>query len=467
MKTRLLALALAGTCLGSIASAAPVTQADKELADDILRDVVSHRTAKGYGEVPGMVDALAERLKAAGFTDDDIHRVPLTIDGETTMGLVVRYEGSDPSKKPVALLAHMDVVDADPANWNTEPYEMVEKDGYFYGRGVLDNKAGVTLLTTSFIRLKKEGYQPERDLLLAFSGDEETGMQTTNALTKHPLVSEAEFALNSDAGAGVMTKEGEPVAFYMQSAEKTYADFHLTVTNPGGHSATPRKDNAVYALASALTAIEALRFPVQFNEITRGSAKRLAAKEGGEFGEAMLALLEDPQDAHARAAVEERAEYSNMVQTTCVATMLDAGSAPNALPQKAWANVNCRILPGTTVESVKEKIASAIDNPKVEITLDREAVESPVSAPRDDVTTALQNAINANYEGVTVQPVMSSGGTDGREYRSAGIPTYGAGSLAIVRPDDSRAHGQNERLPIVSFHKELLFWDTLLREIGG
>lgn len=466
MKTTLLAAALAGAAFAP-ALAAPVTDADRALADEILEEVVSYRTAKGYGEVPAMVDALAERLKAAGFSEDDIIRVPKTIDGEETTGLIVRYRGSDDSKKPVALLAHMDVVDADPANWNTAPYEMVEKDGYYYGRGVLDNKAGTTLLVTSFIRLKQEGYQPERELLLAFSGDEETGMITTNALTEHPVVADAEFALNSDAGAGAMTAEGEPIAFFMQSAEKTYSDFHLTVTNSGGHSATPRKDNAVYALANALTAVEALRFPVQFNEITRGSAERLAEKEGGELADALRTLLDDPADEAARAVVEEYPQYSNMMQTTCVATMLDAGSAPNSLPQKAWANVNCRILPGTSVASVKRDLTEAINNDEVEITLDREAVESPVSAPRDDVTTAIQNAIDVNYPGVTVQPVMSSGGTDGREFRSAGIPTYGAGSLAIVRPDDSRAHGQNERLPIVSFHKELAFWDSLLREVGG
>jgi carboxypeptidase PM20D1 len=461
------AAALAMACTPASVAQEGIGAEDRAAARALLEELVSYRTAKGYGEVPAMIDAIEGKLKAAGFQSNDIIRLPKVIDGEETMGLIVRYRGTNEELPPVLLLGHMDVVDAEPGNWETPPFEAVEKDGYLYGRGTIDNKAGVSLVLASFIRLKEDGWQPERELMIAFSGDEETGMQTTRLLANHPLVQRAEFALNSDAGVGVMTAEGEPVAFFMQSAEKTYADIRLTVTNKGGHSATPRPDNAVYDLARAVTAIEETRFPVSFNEITRGTAERLAAEEGGEFGAALMRLLEDPADAEARAIVEKRPEHSNMMQTTCVATMLDAGHAPNALPQNAHAVVNCRILPGTKVDDVLATLEEAIGNDAVSMTLMREAVESPVSPPRDDVVAALQRAIDANYEGVTVRPTMSSGGTDGREFRSAGIPTYGAGSLAIVQPEDGRAHGRNERLPLVSYEKELLFWDTLLKDIGG
>jgi carboxypeptidase PM20D1 len=467
-KFSLLAAVAASVCLASPGAAQSVTDADKAMAREIIEQMVKFRTAKGYGQVPAMAEALATRFRAAGFAAEDIQMIPAEIDGEKTVGLVVRYKGSGKSgKKPIAILAHMDVVDALKENWSTDPYVPVEKDGYLYGRGSVDNKAGMTLVSTTFIRLKKAGWVPTRDLLIAFSGDEETGMVTTRMLTQHPWVKEAEFALNSDAGGGSIERDGSNPTFSIQSAEKTFATFMVAASNPGGHSSSPRPDNAIFELADAIKAIQAQKFPVQFNEITRGMVKNLAQKQGGELGTALTTLLANPNDAAARVVAEKYPEYTSLLWTTCVPTMLKAGNAANALPQNAVATVNCRIFPGTTVASVKDTLATAIGNPKITITQDGESVESPVSPARPELFASLRKAVDANYPGAPLEPSMSSGGTDGREFRRAGIPTYGAGSLAMVRPDDNRAHGTDERLRLDSFYKDLTYWDVLLKDVAG
>lgn len=444
-----------------------ITAADRQLAREILEQLISHRTAKGHGQVPAMAAALATRFRAAGFTDQEIQLLPLEIDGEKTVGLVVRYTGKPGGKKPIALLGHMDVVDAVAGNWATDPFKPIEKEGYLYGRGAVDNKAGVSLLSATFMRLRKAGFVPDRDLIIAFSGDEETGMRTTRLLTQHPLVKTAEYALNVDAGTGEMSKDGSRFDFNIQSAEKTTATFSVSASNPGGHSSAPRPDNAIFELADAIKRIQAHRFPVEFNEITRTMVRDLAAEQKGELGAALTTLLADPTDAGALEVVGRYPEHSNLLWTTCVPTMLRGGNAPNALPQNAVATVNCRIMPGTRVAEVQETLKRVVASDKIKISLDAEAVESPVSPPRADLFASLRRAVHANYPGAPVGPSMSSGGTDGREFRRVGIPTYGAGSLALARPDDSRAHGTDERVPLKSFYKELTFWDVLLRDLGG
>jgi acetylornithine deacetylase/succinyl-diaminopimelate desuccinylase-like protein len=361
----------------------------------------------------------------------------------------------------------MDVVDAVAANWASDPYKPVERDGYLYGRGTQDNKAGVTLLTETFARLKREGWQPNRTLVLAFAGDEETGMLTTRENLKQDWVKAAEFALNSDAGGATMDAGGKGVSFEMQAAEKTNATFEIAAANSGGHSSVPRADNAIYDLADALKKVQALQFPVELNEITRIMLAKEAATAAPPVAAAIRALLADPNDKAADAVLRGIPDPGNLLWTTCVATMLRAGNAPNALPQNAVATVNCRIMPGTPVDQVRERIAAAIGDPKLKVTLVGEAVASPASPIRQDVLQALTRAVNVNYPGMKLDPAMSAGGTEGREYRRAGIPTYGAGSLALVRPADSRAHGTDERIPLVSFNKELAFWDTLVRDMGG
>lgn len=467
-----LGIALASVALSPLAAApaapgAAIAQADRQLAREILEELIRHRTAKGQGQVPAMADGLARRFKAAGFPASDIQMLPLDIDGERTVGLVVRYAGRSRSAKPIALLGHMDVVDAVRENWGTDPFVPVEKAGYLYGRGAVDNKAQIALISTTFIRLKKAGFVPERDIVIAFSGDEETGMKTTRLLTQHPLVRRAEFALNGDAGTGSVSKDTGKHSFNIQSAEKTTATFSIAAQNPGGHSSAPRPDNAIFELADALKRIQAYRFPVEFNEITRGMVKSMAAERGGEFGAALTRLLADPADAAAAQVAMKYPNYSNILWTTCVPTMLRAGNAPNALPQNAVATINCRIFPGTRVADVQSQLQKVVASEAIKITLDNEAVESPVSPVRSDLFAALRRAVHVNYPGAPVEPTMSSGGTDGREFRRAGIPTYGAGSLALVQPDDSRAHGTDERVPLEAFYKELAFWDALLRDVAG
>jgi acetylornithine deacetylase/succinyl-diaminopimelate desuccinylase-like protein len=442
------------------------TAADQQSARALLEEIVAIPTAKGRAGVPKLVDVLAARLTEAGFASDDIIRVPVTIDGEETMGLIVRYAGRNPKRRPVAMLAHMDVVDALPSYWSTDPYKPVEKDGWLYGRGTHDNKFGVAVLVSTFARLKKAGYVPDRDLLLAFSGDEETGMFSTRQVIANPLVAKAEFALNSDAGGGTITADGKPIDFGMQAAEKTNATFELTATNKGGHSSMPRDDNAIYDLADALVKLRSLKFPVIFNPITRIMTEKAAAGSSGELAAALRTLLENPSDAAAIQVARAHPEVGTVLWTTCVSTMLKAGNAPNALAQAATATVNCRILPGTPVADVQKTLAETVGNPAITIKLVGEAVESPASPLRADVTAMLQRAVDVSWPGAKLSPNMSSGGTEGREYRRAGIPTYGAGSLAM-QPGEIRAHGTDERIPLASFYKELDYWDVLIRQLGA
>ena len=467
MRMMMLAGAALAMSLSTQALAAAPTDADRAAARALLERLVTFRTAKGHGQVPAMVDVIAARLKEAGFTDADMIRTPLEMDGEKTTGLVVRFKGRSATRKPVAFLAHMDVVDAVAANWTTDPFKPVEKDGYLYGRGVQDNKAGVTLLVETFARLKREGFVPDRDLVLALCGDEETGMLTTRENLKVAWVKGAEFALNSDAGGATMDESGKGIAFEMQAAEKTTATFELAATNSGGHSSVPRADNAIYDLADALKKVQALQFPVEFNEITRIMVAKEAAGAKPEVAAALNALLANPNDKAAEQVMRGVPDPGNLLWTTCVATMLRGGNAFNALPQNAVATVNCRIMPGTPVDQVRDRIAGAIGNPAIKVSLIGEAVASPASPIRQDVLQALTRAVAVNYPGMKLDPAMSAGGTEGREYRRAGIPTYGAGSLALVRPADSRAHGIDERIPLVSFGKELGFWDSLMRQMGA
>ncbi len=453
---------------GAGAASAQAGTDDRPLVREVLEEIMRIRTAKGYGQTQIMAEALAARLRQAGFADEDIDIPMIDIDGEPVASLVVRYRAAPGAgEKPIVFIGHMDVVDASADTWSTDPYVPIEKDGYLYGRGAIDNKAGIAALVTTFINLKKSGWVPSRELLLAFSGDEETGMQTTRKLTTHPWVSKAEFVLNSDAGAGAISRDGKSGTFSIQSAEKTYATFHITMKNKGGHSSAPRLDNAIFDLADAIKAIEAHRFPIEFNDITDSMTRDLARSEGGAFGDALLRLLENPTDKDARATIEASPKRAHFLSTTCVPTMLKAGSAENALPQRATVTVNCRIMPGTPVASVEKTLARVVGNKDAVFELDREAVESPISPVREDLFARIRNAVHAIYPGSPVNPSMSSGGTDGREFRSAGIPTYGAGAIALVMPDDSRAHGIDERLPLDTLYKQPVFWDILMRDLAG
>lgn len=459
-------LAVLSACMFSSALAQEAVKSPDEVkALEIYRTIIGMRTAAGQGNVPKMAAYLASEFKKAGFTDDDIEILP---SGETA-SLIVRYKGDGSSgDKPILFLGHMDVVDAKAEDWELDPFTLTEKDGYFFGRGTIDNKYGVMNLTQSFIRLKQEGFLPTRDLVLAFSGDEETGMTTTKMLAyERPELADAEFALNSDAGGGSLTEDGTALTYGIQAAEKTYATFEITARNPGGHSSRPkRKDNAIYDLADALKAIQAYQFPVKSNDITRTSFASLGPAIGGNLGEAMTTFANNPDDKDAAARISEEPSYVGTLRTTCIATMLTAGHAENALPQSATATVNCRIFPGTKVESVEAVLKDVVDNDGLEFVTLGEPVESPVSELRNDVTVALSKAVHARYPGLPIEAYMESGGTDGMHYRSAGIPTL-AMSANYMNESDMYAHGLNERMPVDSFYAGLNHWVIIMKELAG
>ena len=388
--------------------------------------------------------------------------------GEKAASLVVRYRGSGMSgKKPVLFLAHMDVVDAIRSDWERDPFTLIEEDGFFFGRGTLDNKMGITTLTTTFLRLKREGFLPARDLILAFTGDEETGMETTRALvTTHRELTDAEYVLNADAGGGYQDHDHEPVAYLLQAAEKTYATFELTIRNPGGHSSAPRADNAIYELASVLKNVEAHRFPGRLNDITETYFQRMSRLLPEPVSTAMRNYADNPDDEAARAVLENLPLQVGVTRTTCIATMLRAGHAENALPQSATATVNCRIFPGVTADDVRQVLFDVAANPALEITVLDEPLESPVSPLREEVTSLVTDATHAHYGEVPIIPYMAPYGTDGKETRIAGLDTYGVSGL-FMRDEDMFAHGLNERVPVRSFYTALDYWHQIMSELGS
>ena len=465
--------------LAAIVACAPPVSAQDASADytkpyqrkalEIYRTLIGFRSAAGHGQVPAVANYLADQFKQGGFAAEDIHVLPFTsASGEAIAGLVVRYRGDGSSgKKPILLLAHMDVVDALPEDWERNPFTLIEENGYFFGRGTLDDKFGVASLTGTFLRLKAEGFVPTRDLVIMFTGDEETGMLSTRGMaTTHRALTDAEFALNDDGGGGTLDEQGEPVAFFLQSAEKTYATFELTVTNPGGHSSTPRVDNAIYDLAGALKRLEAHRFPVMTNDATLLYLREMSAIKGGEVGRAMSALAANPGDEAAADLLWKEPEIVGITRTTCVATMLRGGHAENALPQSATATVNCRIFPGVDVADVQATLEKAAALPGLRMKVLGQPIPSPASPLRDDVVSAVTAAVEARYPGTKVIPYMAPYGTDGVQTRSAGIPTYGVMGI-FIKDSDQFAHGLNERVQVREFFGAQEYWKAVLTRLAG
>jgi len=445
------------------------TENYQKKALEIYRTSIGFRTAESHGQVPAFASYLADEFRAGGFPDENIHILPSkSIAGEDIASLVVTYRGDGSSaKKPILLLAHMDVVDALAKDWELDPFTLVEEDGFFFGRGTADDKFGTTVLTTTFLRLKAEGFLPVRDLVIAFSGDEEIGMTTIRSLVnEHRSLTDAEFALNADAGYGLLNYDSEAVAYRLEAAEKTYATFELTVRNPGGHSSLPRADNAIYELASILKSIESHRFPVRSNDITLKYFEMMADISEGEVADAMRRFAEDPLDEEASDFLYRYPSHVGITRTTCVATMLDGGHAENALPQSATATVNCRIFPGVEIAEVESTLRKVADNDDLEIRLLRDPRAGPASPLREDVASAVAKAVHARFPGIPIIPTMAPWGTDGREARIAGIPTYGAMGI-FIRDEDDFAHGLNERVPVVSFFGGLEHWYILLHELAG
>ncbi|MGH8176431.1 MAG: M20/M25/M40 family metallo-hydrolase [Steroidobacter sp.] len=458
---RWLTLLLALTWTHSlVASSAP--EAVQQQAREIFRTVIAFRTSEGLGQVPIMANYLADQFRRAGFPEGDVHILPV---GETA-SLVVRYRGDGSGGKPILLLAHMDVVTAKPEEWERDPFTLVEEDDFFFGRGTLDNKQGVTLLTTTFLRLKKEGFVPTRDLIIAFTGDEETGMLTTNDLaTTQRALTDAEFALNSDDGGGLLDDDGKAQYLDIVGAEKISASFELTVRNPGGHSSVPRADNAIYQLADVLKTLQSHRFPVMTNEWTLGSFKAVGARTPGPLGEAMTRFAANPKDESAADVLFNSPPDVGKTRTTCVATMLKGGHASNALAQTATATVSCRIFPGTKVSDVQATLQK-LAGEQTEVRLLGQTVAANASPLRKDVIAAVTKAVHAIHPGIPVIPGMVPWATDGSVFRAAGIPTYGVAGT-FIKSADSFSHGLNERIPVESFYDELTYWHVLLKELAG
>ncbi len=473
----LFSLFLAASATAAETAAAAYDQPYQEKALEIYRYSISLRTAAGHGNVPELAEYLARQFRDAGFAADDVHVLPFTVavggaegegDAEETSSLVVRYRGDGSSgKKPILLLAHMDVVDALPEDWERDPFTLIEEDGYFFGRGTLDNKFGTTMLTATFLRLKAEAFVPTRDLIIAFTGDEETGMITTRGLvTTHRELTDAEFVLNADAGGGELDKGGAAVSYLLQAAEKTYATFELTIRNPGGHSSTPRSDNAIYELADVLRRLSEYRFPVRSNGITTKFFAESAKVTKGPVGDAMRRFAEDPNDTKAADVLYDQPGLVGVTRTTCVATMLRAGHAENALPQRATATVNCRIFPGIEVAEIEERLMQVANNDALQIEVLAEPLASPASELRSDLGEALSQAVHAAHPDVPIIPYMAPYATDGKETRRAGLPTYGVMGL-FMEPSEIFAHGLNERVPVASFFAGLEHWHRLLTALAG
>ena len=461
---RKLIVAAVAVCLAPAVVAQDRSSEHARKTLEIYRTIIEVDTSKNTGNTPKVAKYLADELIAAGFPAEDVEVIMMP----PTAALVARYRGNLSSgKKPILLLGHMDVVEANAEDWERPPFELTQDDKYFYARGAIDNKFGIAQLTSTFIRLKKEGFVPNRDLIIAFSGDEESGMLTTRMLaSERPDLAEAEFALNSDAGGGALDKDGNAITYRIQAAEKTFATWELTFTNPGGHSSRPRSDNAIYDLSDAIRKIEAHRFPVRWSDMTRNYFRITGQNLGGDLGQAMIRFADNPEDTAAAERLAEEPSYVGTTRTTCVVTMLRAGHAENALPQSATATVNCRIFPGIAVADVEETLRDVVGNPAAQWTLLTDAVESPISELREDVSAAVSKAVHSRYPDVPIIAYMESGGTDGMHFRRAGIPTWAA-SGAFMNPDDMYAHGLNERVPIKTFYEALDHWSIILRELAG
>ncbi len=458
----LIALALC-LLLAPVATAAEsvVPPAISGQALEILTRSVGFKTVEGEGQVPAYAAYLAGVLREGGFAAEDITITPY---GETAT-LVARYRGTDSRAKPLVATGHMDVVSAFREDWERDPFTAVVENGFVFGRGSSDNKFGITSMVAALLWLKQEGFKPRRDILLALTGDEETTQYTTAVLAVQ--LKHAELMLNSDGGGAVLGDDGKPMVYGLQAAEKTYMDFTVKFTNPGGHSSRPSAHNAIYDLARAITRVAAFRFPARNSELTEAYFRAAGALTPGEVGAAMLRYAADPTDRDAYQLLASQPEHVGQLGTTCVATMAKAGHAPNALPQSAMANINCRVFPGETIEEVQATLERVIDDPSAVVVVVEKPrpIPSDASPLRDDVMKAVRKAIDLRAPGLPIVPSMSAGATDSLYFRNIGVPSYGVGGI-FMHPRDSFAHGLNERVPIATIDGAVLQWQSLLRDLS-
>jgi acetylornithine deacetylase/succinyl-diaminopimelate desuccinylase-like protein len=460
------ALALAMTAAlprpAAAASAAPPAgaRADQLAFRELYRELIETNTSHSVGSCTLAAERMAAHLRAAGFPDSDLHAFAVA-EHPKDGGLVAVLPGTDRSAKAILLLAHLDVVEARREDWTRDPFTLVEEGGYFYGRGTFDDKSMAAVWVDTLMRLRKEGYRPKRAIKMALTCGEEGGSAFEGAeyLVKHErALIDAAFALNEFA-YGILDAQGRRVVMEVEAGEKTSQDYRLEVVNPGGHSSRPVKNNAIYHLAAGLLRISNYEFPVQLNDTTRAYFSRMAAIVGGDTGAAMKTLVADPADRRAAATLSQDVRFNAMLRTTCVATLLDAGHASNALPQRARANINCRIFPGMGIEDVHQTLVRLVADPEIAVTTIEPS--DPVVQP-PPLTAAIMKPIeevtHRMYPGIEVVPVLQAAATDSIYLTGAGIPTYGVSGM-FVDPDLSNVHGLNERLRVQSLYdgRDFLF----------
>ena len=454
MRPQLLASASALAALTLASSALADPRPDQVAFKGLYKELVETNTTLSVGSCTVAAEKMAARLKAAGYADSDMELI-VPPEHPQWGALIANLKGSDAKLKPIMLLAHIDVVEANRADWVRDPFTLIEEGGYFYARGASDDKAMASIFTDAMVRYKAEGFKPRRSLKLALTCGEETSdtFDGVDWLIKNrPETMSAEFALNEGAG-GRLNEKGERQFLGIQAGEKVYQDFTLVTTNPGGHSSRPSKDNAIYHLSGALSRLGAYDFPIAINEATLNHFAKMGPIEGGESGAAMSAVAKDPTDTAAVAIVAKDASRNSMMRTTCVATMVTAGHAPNALPQKAQANVNCRILPGESIESVRGQLIKVFADDKISVT--PVGVPSPVSPPpplTKTIVAPIEKVSAKMWPGIPLVPAMSTGATDGRFTNAAGTPTYGLSGI-FGDPDGGGVHGLNERVRVISLYE--------------
>ncbi len=449
----------------ALALAAPACAApDQPLARQLLDDLIASNTAPSGGpDTRQAVELLVDALRAGGFAEEDISVVGVS---DQLPSLVVRYRSPQPQAGAVLMMAHIDVVEGLASDWTYPPYQATEVDGWIYGRGSTDNKAGVALLVANFIQLRREGFAPDRDLILMLTADEEsTGASATLLSTTHRDLIAADFALNTDGGGVIEGPDGAPLAFVMQTAEKVYATFALTASDPGGHSSLPKPDSPISAVSRALVALEDYHFPLNLNEISRGFFANWSVVAPAADRPLLDALAAwQPGDAEP-AGLADSAYYNSLSRTTCVATQLAGGHAENALPQTARAVINCRILPQETEAEVLARITALAAPHGVSVETVFEYMASPPSLLRPDVVDPVTAMAVRHFGAIPVIPELSTGATDGAFVRNAGIPVYGVGAIA-EDPADIRAHGMDERIAITAYQDAVAYWYDLAKAVS-
>ena len=465
---------LSALCVQTAWGASPMSDpAVRAMAHDIFEQLIEINTTDSIGSTTVAAQAMARRLLDAGFAAADV-----TVVGPNDRkgNLVARYRGKAGSKlRPILIIGHLDVVEARREDWTTDPFQFVEQDGYYYGRGTQDMKECDAIAVTNFIRLKKEGYVPDRDIILALTADEEGGKSNgVDWLLKNRRgLIDAEYVLNPDGG-GVVTEHGKPLTVEFEATEKLYADYQVLATNRGGHSSLPRPDNPIYQVAHALEALERAPFPFELNNVTREYFKQMALLETSQRAADLRAILATPPDPAAIERLSKDPRYNSTMRTTCVATMLTGGHAPNALPQRAEANVNCRIFPGHSQEEIRLALVKLFNDFELSVRYrsdsgelsdhgpDRNAMAPPPL--RADVIDSLRSVSAKLWPGAPVIPIMEPGASDSIYTMMEGLPSYGISGVAIDR-DDHREHGRDERVKIDSFYTGVEFYYQFLKAL--